>query len=129
MMAVLNRNQSEPTAQLWDLSTACGKGLIEGSFNFKEAILLSRDGMYLGGNGEYGTEIWSFVDGKLQARLPLDKRNGDVPVDFLADKAILMLGNTSKSGAIQNLDLWRRSQTDQGRFARWRDCRQPRRGG
>ncbi len=97
MVAVLNRNQSEPMAQLWDLSTACGMGLIQGSFDFKEAILLSRDGKYLGGNGEYGTEIWSFENGKLLARLPLDKRNGDVPVDFLADKSILMLGNTSKS--------------------------------
>ncbi len=97
MIAVLNRNQSEPSAQLWDLSTACGKGLIRGTFDFKEAIVLSRDGKYLGGNGEYGTEVWSFENGKLLARLPLDKRNGDVPVDFLADQSILMLGNTPKS--------------------------------
>lgn len=98
LVAVLNRNQSEPSAQLWDLSTACGKGLIRGSFDFKEAILLSRDGKYLGGNGEFGTEIWSFETGRLLARLPLDKRNNDVPVDFLPDQSILMLGNTSKSG-------------------------------
>ncbi len=71
LMAVLNRNQSEPSAQLWDLSIACGKGSIHGSFDFKDSILLSRDGKYLGGNGEFGTEIWSFETGKLLARLPL----------------------------------------------------------
>ena len=97
-MAVLNRNQSEPSAQLWDLSIACGKGSIHGSFDFKDSILLSRDGKYLGGNGEFGTEIWSFETGKLLARLPLDKRNGDVLVDFLPDQSVLVLGNSPKSG-------------------------------
>jgi hypothetical protein len=98
LMAVLNRNQTEPSAQLWDLSTACNKGIIRGSFDFKDSILLSRDGKYLAGSGDFGTEVWSFETGKLLARLPLDKHVGEVFVDFLPDQSILMLGNTPKAG-------------------------------
>ena len=96
LVAVLTKSQDQSVARFWDLSTACPKGSIRGSFDFKDSSIVSPDGKYLAGVGDFGAEVWSFETGKLLVRLPLDKHSNETLVDFLPDGSVLVIGSTAK---------------------------------